>query len=492
MMLPPSLEELITENHPVRVVNQVIDQINIDPLLKKYKGGGSSSYHPRMLLKVLVYGYLNNTYSSRRMEAALKENIHFMWLSGMIKPNHNTINRFHSDRLKEVLKTVFGKVVELLAHAGHLSLKEVYTDGTKLEAQANRYTFVWGNAIKTSKARIEEQLKELWAYAEQVASEELKDETPESFAPVSGEQVSKTIARIDQALEGKSVSKKVKQKLQYAKKNWPGKVEQYKEQEQILGNRKSYSKTDTDATFMRMKEDHMKNGQLKPAYNLQVSSHDQFIVNYGIHQNPTDTTTLNGHLESYHSLYQTHPEVLTADAGYGSEENYQLLEARQIEAYVKHNYFDKQQRSKKKESFKSDELYYNPQQDVVYCPMGQLMKRIGDAIKKTANGFDQHLARYQAQRCEGCPLNGACHKQKGNRIVEINHNLRQLRQKANKNLLSEIGIVHRKKRPADVEAVFGHIKHNKGFKRFMLKGLEKVEIETGLLALAHNLAKIAA
>lgn len=492
MMLPPSLEELITENHPVRVVNQVIDRINIDSLLKKFKGGGTSSYHPRMLLKVLVYGYLNNTYSSRRMEAALKENIHFMWLSGMSKPDHNTINRFRSDRLKEVLKTVFGQVVELLAQSGHLSLKEVYTDGTKIEAQANRYTFVWGNAIKTSKARMEQQLKELWAYAEQVAAEELKDEAPESFAPVSTQQVSQTIDRIDRALEGKEVSKKVKQKVQYAKKNWPGKIAQYEQQEQILGTRKSYSKTDTDATFMRMKEDHMKNGQLKPAYNLQVSSHDQFIVNYSLHQNPTDTTTLNKHLESFHCLYQKHPEVLTADAGYGSEENYQLLEQQNIEAYVKHNYFDKQQRSKKQESFKSDNLYYNQDHDIVYCPMGQAMKRIGDTTKKTANGFVQYFARYQAQRCEGCPLNGACHKQQGNRIVEINHNLKRLREKANQNLLSEKGITHRKKRPADVETVFANIKHNKKFKRFMLRGVKKVEIETGLLALAHNLAKIAA
>jgi transposase len=200
MMLPPSLEELITANHPVRIVNQVIDRINIDPLLKKFKGGGTSSYHPRLLLKVLVYGYLNNTYSSRKMEAAIKENIHFMWLAGMNKPDHNTLNRFRSERLKDILKTVFGQVVELLVEAGHLSLKEVFTDGTKIEAQANRYTFVWGNAIKNSKAKMEQQLKELWAYAERIAAEELKDEAPESFAPVSSSQVKQVIEKIDRGI----------------------------------------------------------------------------------------------------------------------------------------------------------------------------------------------------------------------------------------------------------------------------------------------------
>ena len=123
MLLPPSLDELIAPAHPVRIVNQVLDKIDIDPLLKKYKGGGSSSFHPRMLLKVLVYSYINNTYSSRKIEAALKENIHYMWLSGMNTPDHNTINRFRSDRLKDVLRQVFTQVVVLLAEQGLLNIK---------------------------------------------------------------------------------------------------------------------------------------------------------------------------------------------------------------------------------------------------------------------------------------------------------------------------------------------------------------------------------
>ena len=492
MMLPPSLEELITENHPVRIVNQVIDRINIDLLLKKFKGGGTSSYHPRMLLKVLVYGYLNNTYSSRRMEAALKENIHFMWLSGMNRPDHNTINRFRSERLKDVLKTVFGKVVELLVEAGHLSLKEVFTDGTKIEAQANRYTFVWGNAIKTSKARMEEQLKELWAYAQRVAAEELKDETPESFTPVSAQQVNQVIEKIDRALEGKTIPKKVKQKLQYARKKWPENVKRYKDQEKLLGKRNSYSKTDTDATFMRMKEDHMRNGQLKPAYNVQLSSHNQYIVNYSLHQNPTDTTTLKKHIDSFKGLYQHYPQVVVADAGYGSEENYQVLTNRKIEGYIKHNQFDRSQHHKNFDAFKSDHLVYDQQRDIMICPSGKPMKPIGESYRTTANGFKQKMINYQAIKCKGCSLREQCHQQKGNRIAGINHRLRKLKQQADERLKSEQGIAYRKRRPADVETVFANIKHNKNFKRFMLRGLHKVEIETGLIAIAHNLAKVAA
>ena len=174
MLIPPSLEDLIDKNHPVRIVNQVLNKIDLDPLLARYKGGGTSSYHPRMLLKVVVYAYLSNIYSSRKMEAALKENIHFMWIAGMSTPDHNTINRFRSERLKGVLKKVFGKVVELLVEQELVSLKEVYLDGTKLEANANRFTFVWGNAIKTSKARIKKQLEELWEYTKKLRRMNLK------------------------------------------------------------------------------------------------------------------------------------------------------------------------------------------------------------------------------------------------------------------------------------------------------------------------------
>jgi len=178
MLLPPSLDDLIEENHPVRVVNKIIDSIDIRSLLRKYKGGGSSSYHPRMLLKILVYSYVNNIYSSRKMEAAVKENIHFMWLAGMNKPDHNTINRFRSDKLKDLIKKIFSQVVLLMVESGHLDLQSVYTDGTKIESKANRYTFVWGKRINRSKERIAEQLEELWNYTQQIASEELEDTAP--------------------------------------------------------------------------------------------------------------------------------------------------------------------------------------------------------------------------------------------------------------------------------------------------------------------------
>ena len=491
MLLPPSLDELVATNHPVRIVNRVLDKIDIEPLLKKYTGGGAGSFHPRMLLKVLVFAYVNNTYSSRKIEAALKENIHYMWLSGMSTPDHNTINRFRSDRLKEVLRQVFTQVVMLLAEEGLLNIKELYTDGTKIEANANRYTFVWGKAIKTSRERIKKQLDELWQYAQSIAAAELPDTDPSGFDKIDAEKVEKTIERINEALKDKPVSKSVKQKLNYAKKNWSANLKKYEQQEKILGERNSYSKTDTDATFMRMKEDHMLNGQLKPAYNFQISSNNQYIVNYSLHQTTADTTTLQKHTEIYKEQYNTTPELIVADAGYGSEENYQYLMDNHIENYVKYNYFDKEQRSKKdkKHSFTPDTLYYNSKEDYYVCPMGQHMKHIGIHQSKTKAGFIQTTYRYQAANCNGCPLRSVCHKSKRNRIIEINHRLNKYKELVREALNSKQGIYHRKKRPCDVEPVFANIKNNHHFKRFMLRTKPKTEIEAGLLAIAHNLRK---
>ena len=492
MLLPPSLDELIAQDHPVRILNQVLDKIDIDPLVKKYKGGGSSSFHHRMLLKVLVYAYINNTYSSRKIEAALKENIHFMWLSGMSKPDHNTINRFRSERLKDVLRQIFTQVVILLAEQGVLTIKELYTDGTKIEANANRYTFVWGNAIKTSKDRIKKQLDELWQYAQNVAAAELPDTDPTDFGKVDPDKVEQTIRQIDEALRHpEQVSQKVKQKLNYAKKNWPANLRKYEHQQKILKGRNSYSKTDPDASFMRMKEDHMLNGQLKPGYNLQLSTNNQYIVNYSLHQTTADTATLQEHTEIYKQQYNKIPETITADAGYGSEENYQYLKENNIENYVKYNYFDKEQRSRsdKKHPFKADSLFYNKEKDCYYCPMGQAMQNIGTHQSKSITGFIQTINSYQAINCNGCPLRSVCHKSKGNRIIEINHTLVKYKQQVKENLTSAKGIYHRKKRCADVEPVFANIKNNHHFKRFMLRSKPKVEIETGLLALAHNLRK---
>ena len=491
-LLPPSYDELVPVNHPVRIVNTVIDHIDISALEASYKGGGTSSYHPRMLLKVIVYAYLRNLYSSRKIEQALQENIHFMWLSGQSRPDHNTINDFRGKRLQGHLKKIFHQVVLLLVEQGVISLKDIYLDGTKIEANANRYTFVWGKSIKTSKERIKKQLKELWSYVEKVYKDERQIPNTPDFEAIDAAKVEATINQINDALQGKEVDKEVKQKLNYAKKNWPTNMAKYQKQEAILKERNSYSKTDPDATFMRMKDDHMQNGQLKPGYNVQASTNNQYLTNYTLAQTTADTTTLKEHIKDHIENYKEAPQTLTADAGYGSEENYTDLENKNITAFVKYNYFHKEQQDEKKgktNPFDPGQWHYNKDTDTYYCPMGQAMHNIGCYKKKTKNGFEQTITRYQAQNCNGCPLRSPCHKSKHDRIIERNYNLVRLKAKARTLLTSEQGIAKRKQRCWDVEAVFGNIKHNMNFKRFMLRGIDKVSVEIGLIAMAHNLKK---
>ena len=323
--------------------------------------------------------------------------------------------------------------------------------------------------------------------------EEQVPNTPD-FEAIDPEKVQQTITQINTALADKPTDKKVKQKLNYAKKNWPKAIEKYNKQEAILGKRGSYSKTDPDATFMRMKDDHMQNGQLKAGYNIQGASNSQFIVNYTLEQTTNDTTTLVNHLNEHIASFNQTPETLTADAGYGSEENYQELEDKNIEAFVKYNYFHKEQKQANsktiKKPFAVNKLYYNQETNTYYCPMGQAMQNIGTYQKKTANGYLQTIDKYQAKNCEGCPIRGLCHKAKGNRIVERNHNLVRLKAKAKEKLLSEPGIAHRKQRCWDIEAIFGNIKQNMNFRRFTLRGIDKVATEFGLIAMAHNLKKV--
>ena len=492
LLLPPTLGELIPSNDPVRVVNRIIEQIDLKSLYTEYSPLGSHAYHPRLMLKMLVYAYLRNVYSSRRIEELARNDIRFLWLNGMDCPDHNTINRFRSSRLKGALKEVFSTIVKFLAEEGLVSLEKTYTDGTKIESAANRYTFVWGKSIQTRIGKIADQLNELWAYAESVTKQELQQEAPLLPEDISVEKVSEVVERIDQALQDVDCDKKVKQKIKRVKKAWPEQLNRYQQQEQVLDGRNSFSKTDPDATFMRMKEDHMLNGQLKPAYNVQISTENQFITNYTFHQTTADTSTYITHMDEYRRLYGFYPKESVADAGYGSEENYLYAKGKQIQTYIKYNYFHKEQTRKwKNDPFRSSNFYYNQQKDCYYCPMGQEMRFVYKSKQKTKSGFEQTLHHYRAQRCEGCPLRSLCHKSKNNRVIQVNHRLNRLKAEEKEKLLSVKGLQHRSQRPQDVEATFGNLKSNKNFRRFLCKGKPKVEVEFGLLSIAHNIAKVA-
>jgi len=486
-LFPQNILDKIAPNHPVRLVNEVVDNLDITTIISKYQGGGTSSFHPRMMIKVLFFSYLSNIYSCRKIERALHENIHFMWLSGCATPDFRTINYFRGKRLKGEIHKLFAEVVRLLQELNYVSLDVQYIDGTKIEAAANKYSFVWRGSIEKNKVKLEEKIKSVIEDIESQIKEDehIQEELPQS---IDSNAIKEKLSQLNARL--KETDKQTQKKLSDLQQEHLPKLEKYENQLQILENRNSYSKTDTDATFMRMKEDHMKNGQLKPAYNPQISTENQFITHYSIHQTPGDTTTLKHHLESFEQFHNKQSQTVVADAGYGSEENYEFLEQNDIEAFVKYNYFHMEQKRKIKNNiFLPQNLYYNNEQDYFVCPMGQHLSKKGVGTRKSDNGYESKVSYYQATNCNGCPLRGQCHKAKGNRTLEVNFRLKELKQKAKELLMSEKGLYHRSKRPIEPEAVFGQLKSNNKFNRFTLRGLSKVNIEFGLMAIGHNLRK---
>ena len=490
LLLPPSLDELVPENHMVRVVDAVIDRLDISDILSTYRGGGNSAFNPKMMLKVLVFAYLSNVYSSRRIEDLLRRDIYFMWLAGMKRPDFRTINYYRGKRLKDGFDAVFTQVVELLHEEGFVSLKVQYIDGTKIESVANKYTFVWRGSVEKYDARLKAKTEALLSQIEQ--SHAIENQENPISEELTAEEVAKRVGRIREKVDADNLSKEDRKALRQIKTDAVPRMNRYKEQLETMGSRNSYSKTDPEATFMRMKEDAMLNGQLKPGYNVQISTENQFITNFGIYQRPTDTLTMISYLESFKTRYGMQSEEIVADSGYGSEENYEYMFSNGMTPYVKYNMFHvEQRRSYRNNPFRVSNLFYNPHDDFYVCPMGQKMKFVRQERRYTASGYQQTVSVYRASRCQGCPLRGQCHKSKRDRQIEVNHTLDDYKARARELLTSEQGLKHRSRRPVEPEAVFGQIKECGRFRRLRLKGLTGAKIDFGLKALAHNLRKLA-
>ena len=485
-LFPMRLEDKIPEDAPVRLVNQIVDQLDISHVISTYKGGGTSAYFPRMMLKLVIYAYLNNVYSCRKIEKNNLENIHYMWLSGMQTPDHNTINTFRSSHLKDTINKIFTQVVLLLVDMGYLSLDTVYIDGTKLESRANRYTFVWRKTVEKNKARLESKIQVILEQIEAgIAQDNQPDDEPPT--PINSEELKKRITEINR----EKLSKEEKKEVKTLENKYIPKLEEYEKHLLILGKRNSYSKTDPDATFMRMKEDHMKNGQLKPAYNVQVGTENQFYTHFDFYPNPTDFLTFIPFNKGFKERYNKLPKKVVADSGYGSEENYEYLQNNEIEAYVKYPLFHAEQKKNyRNNEFIAKNLFYNREKDYFVCPMGQHMEKVETSTRKSENGYVSNTTFYQAKNCTGCPLRCLCHQAQGDRRIEINHKLNEYRKKARELLTSEEGLMHRSRRPIEPEAVFGQTKTDKQYFRFRHFDLDKVKMDFSIFAIAFNIGKL--
>lgn len=489
------LNSMIPENHVVREINNAIDKMNIDILLNKYAPGGTSSYNPRMMLKVIIFAYTQKIFSSRRIATALKRDIYFMWLSGMNTPDFRTINNFRSDRMKDVIEKVLGQMTIMLVKQGYIDLEDYFVDGTKEEANANKYTFVWRGSVEKYKSSLEKKVKELMKKIDEINKEEDKkyknEDLPEN-KPVTSEEIKAFSDELNKMLEREPENKEIKKAKKKVDEDYLPRMEKYENQLEIMGeSRNSYSKTDTEATFMRMKEDAMKNGQLKPGYNVQIGTQNQFVVNTMILQDRNDNAALIPMIENLKETTGFIPKNVGADSGYGNEETYEYLRKNKIKNFVKFTYFHKEQKKKyKNNEYLTDNLKYVFLRDEYICPKGRKLKFTHISKRKTTTGYEQTYRNYECENCNDCELKDKCTKAKGNRKIKINMKLNMHKNIVRKNLTSEKGLQMRSNRPIEVEATFGNIKWNMGFKRFLLRGLHKVNIEWSLLCLAHNFNKL--
>ena len=537
MLLPPSLDELIPEDHVVRVLDKVVEQLDLSPLFATYKGGGSSSYNPVMMLKVLLYGYIEQLYTPRRIAKALRENTHFMWLSGMNQPDFRTINNFRSGRLKKHIDQIFASLVLLLEKWGYIDLKNYFIDGTKMRANAYKYSYVWRKNTERYKRKSCEKIQELLAHIDELTDEENTQYGEKDLAElgedavVDKEQLDQTVAEVNEQIEEATeetegddndespsppTSTEIEQQIERAKerldtlddtcardvkrdinkleKEYLPRLRKYEEQEEHLSGRNSYSKTDVDATFFRYKND-----EILPSYNWLIGTENQFIIGTSVHQNAADSSCFVDHMNKLQELLgEKKIQRAIGDAGFGNEENYQYLEEHGIANFLKYSQFHhdvgittKRKKKRKKQHFTRDDFIYQAAYDRFICPNGRrLLREEYDQTRVSATGFKKRIAVYRCESCAGCKYASICKFGKRNRAVRVSWPLEEYRNRARENLTSEEGEKLRVQRNIDVESVNGHIKFNRKFRRFLLRGVKKVNIESTLLSMAHDVLKM--
>jgi transposase len=434
---------------------------------------------------------------------AARENIMFMWLAGGQKPDFRTLNDFRGKLLKGVMEELFVTTVKMLKAKGYIKLENYFVDGTKIESASGRYTFVWKKAVEKNDKKLDEKLRAYIGMADQIWEDENEDYGERDLEELGGKEAytSKDVKELAGVLRERleeletagdeGSKKKLKKALKTVETDYLPRKKRYEKAKRIFEKRNSYSKTDPDATFMRMKEDHMRNGQLKPGYNVQIGTENGFVVGYDIFPNPTDSRTLKPHLRQQKKRLGVSPQAVIADAGYGSEENYQYLENRKAVAVVKYSMYRKEQSRKWNEDiWKTENWPYDEQEQYYVCPNGKRLTYQGSKQGKTNAGYPITVDWYECESCKYCRLKKLCTRAKGNRRIERNENWLRLKRKAKRVLEDEEYKELRKQRSVEVETVFGQIKGNHGYRRFLLRGNAKVATEWGLLSLGYNLKQI--
>ena len=501
LKLPLNIETIIPEDDSVRLLSQFVEAMDLTDLYSTYERINLVS--PRTLLKIVLYSYMNGDYSSRSMELNCKRDINFMFLlEGAPVPDHATFARFRSIHFAPCAKRILAEMSNALFDLGEISGETVFIDGTKIEAAVNKYTFVWKKAVTKNQTKLLIKLAGFVAQCEQLYG--LKIVYGDTVKMKHVKKLRKKLYALRQSenvvfVHGIGKRKTPLQKSIETLEEYLSRLKKYNHQIHICGGRNSYSKTDHDATFMRMKEDAMGNGQLKPAYNLQHGVDSEYITWLTIGPQPTDTTTLIPFLKDAEEHLKFKYKNITADAGYESEENYVFLEENGQLSYIKPaNYEISKTRRYKNDIGKIENMEYDEESDVYICRNGKRLTPDHVRHSKSKTGYVSEKTIYKCEDCSGCPHKAECIKgnncktplEERTKTLQISKIFLKYRQEDLERILSAEGIVYRMNRSIQAEGSFGDLKQDMQFRRYVSKGTSNVLAESILLAMARNINKL--
>ena len=501
LKLPLELNTIIPENDSVRLLSQFVEEMDLTDLYSTYERINSLS--PRTLLKIVLYSYMNGDYSSRSMELNCKRDINFMFLlEGHKAPDHATLARFRSLHFAPCSKRILAEVSNMLFDLGEISGETIFIDGTKIEACANKYTFVWKKAVTKNQAKLLIKLAGFVAECEEAY--DIKIVYGNTIKMKHVKRLRKRLLKLCKEenitfVHGIGRRKSPLQKSYETLDEYLNKLKEYNQKIHKCGSRNSYSKTDEDATFMRMKEDAMMNGQLKPAYNLQHGVDSEYITWLTIGPQPTDTTTLIPFLKDAEQHLKFKYKNITADAGYESEENYLYLEENGQVAFIKPaNYEISKTRKYKTDIGKIDNMEYDEEGDFYTCKNDK--KLVVDCIRhsKSKTGYVSEKTIYKCENCDGCPHKAECIKgnncktplEERTKTLQVAKKFIEQRKADLERIVSDQGKLYRMNRSIQAEGSFGDIKQDMQFRRYLTKGTANVLAESTLLAIARNINKL--
>ena len=489
--MPLNLEEIIPEDDSVRLLSLILDELDYGELDRAYSAlGRKPATPPRIMFKVIVYGPHCGVFSSRKLESACRRDVNFRWLlEGYPAPSKSRIAEFRHKRLQGAIEGLFNQLALALYRMGETSFGHLFVDGTKIEANANKYSFVWKGSVNKHQARRDAK--------EAVFLREIKERyyfglenVEEAAAYLQQEVLSSGITFV----HGKGKHKTQLQRDTEQAAELLEKKQRYEDYQSTFKGRSSFSKTDRDATFMHMKDDHMRNSQLKPGYNVQIGVSGEYIVGVDISSERSDQLTLIPLLERMDAGLGQRHETIIADAGYESEENYTYLEKYEQRGFIKpQNYEKSKSRKYRNNKYIKENMPYNAETDSYTCPAGRRIVAEYDRIRKSKSGFESTVTHYQCESCAGCILRDKCFKSKypdKNREFEVSKTFQRQRRYARERITSQEGMLLRINRSIQVEGAFAVIKEDYAFRRFLTKGAENVRTEMLLMAMGYNLLRL--